>query len=33
VNEVVKKIAEIKGESLEKVQKQLVENARHLFGV
>lgn len=33
VVEVVKKIAEIKGENLEKVRAQLLENARKMFGV
>jgi len=33
VIEVVKKIAELRGESLETVQKQLVENAKRVFGI
>ncbi len=33
VAEVVKKLAEIRGESVEKVQKQLLENVRRVFGI
>ncbi len=33
VKEVVKKIAEIRGEDLEKVKKQLVQNVKRVFGI
>ena len=33
VIEIVKKIAEIRGEDFEKVRLQLLENARKLFGI